>query len=164
MDGQDPMMGGNPNMGEQPPMDGQDPMMGGDPNMGEQPPMDGQDPNMGEQPPMDGQDPNMGEQPPMDGNNDDSTISIINQLSDEDREAVRAYAESMLDTSIEQESTPEQSMMESIVFTKKQLNKLFENFGPTEDEIQRNKKNKPLNQKKERTVSSKSPFNSPRFK
>lgn len=151
MDGQDPMMGGDPNMNEQPPMDGQDPMMGGDPNMSEQPPM------------MDG-DPNMSEQPPMDSNSNDSTTSIINQLSDEDREAVRAYAESMLDTHNEQEPAPEEPMMESVMFTKKQLNKLFENFGPTEDEIQRNKKNKPLNQKKERTVSSKSPFNAPKFK
>ena len=91
-------------------------------------------------------------------------MSIINQLSDEDREAVRAYAESMLDTHNEQEPAPEEPMMESVMFTKKQLNKLFENFGPTEDEIQRNKKNKPLNQKKERTVSSKSPFNAPKFK
>ena len=156
--------------GEQPPMDGQDPMMG-DPNMGgEQPPMDGQDPMMddpnmgGEQPPMDGQDPMMGD-PNMGG--DDSTMSIINQLSDEDREAVRAYAESMIaNQGGEQmaEPTSEPPMMESVIFTKKQMDMLFENFGPTEDELQKSKKNDKLSKKKAQNVSKKSPFNSPKFK
>ena len=53
-------------------------------------------------------------------------------------------------------------MMESYVFTKKQMDMLFENFGPTEDEIHKEKKS--LSTKKERTVSKKSPFNSPKFK
>lgn len=180
----DPMMGGDPMAGGQPPMDGQDPAMDGDPMAGGQPPMDGQDPAMGgdpmmDDPAMDG-DPMAGEQPPMEGGEgDDSTMSIINQLSDEDREAVRAYAESMLSKSEGGQEAPagedpmmgdpamggEQSpMMESFIFTKKQLNTLMENFGPTEDELQKQDERKPLPKKKEKTVSGKSPFNSPKFK
>ena len=86
MGGMDPnAMGGDPNA------------MGGDPNA-----MGGMDPNaMGGDPNAMGgdsmmNDPAMGSDPAMDGQTDDSTMSIINQLSDEDREAVRAYAESML--------------------------------------------------------------------
>ncbi len=169
----DPMMGGDPMAGEQPPMNGQDPAMGGDPMAGGQPPMDGQDPAMGG-------DPMAGEQPPMEGGEgDDSTMSIINQLSDEDREAVRAYAESMLSKSEGGQEAPagedpmmgdpamggeQPPMMESFIFTKKQLNTLMENFGPTEDELQKQDERKPLPKKKEKTVSGKSPFNSPKFK
>ena len=160
-----PMMGGDPMADEQPPMDGQDPAMGGDPMM-DDPTMEG-DPMAGEQPPMDGED------------GDDSTMSIISQLSDEDREAVRAYAESMLSKSEGGQEAPtgegpmmddpamggeQQPMMESFIFTKKQLNTLMENFGPTEDELQKQDERKPLQKKKERTVSDKSPFNSPKFK
>ena len=162
----DPMAGGDPMSDGQPPMDGQPPVDG-------QPPMDGQDPAVGG-------DPMGGEQPPMDGEEgDDSTMSIINQLSDEDREAVRAYAESMLSKSKGEQEAPagegpmmddpamggeQQPMMESFIFTKKQLNTLMENFGPTEDELQKHDERKPLQKKKERTVSDKSPFNSPKFK
>lgn len=167
----DPMVGGGPMSDGQPPVDGQ-------------PPIDGQDPAVGgdqmtDDTAMDG-DPMGGEQPPMDGEEgDDSTMSIINQLSDEDREAVRAYAESMLNKSESGQEVPagegpmtddpamgeEQSpMMESFIFTKKQLNTLMENFGPTEDELQKQDERKPLSKKKEKTVSDKSPFNSPKFK
>lgn len=169
----DPMMGGDPAMGGDSMADGQDPAMGGDPMAGGQPPMDGQDPAMGG-------DPMAGEQPPMEGGEgDDSTMSIINQLSDEDREAVRAYAESMLSKSEDGQEAPagedpmmddpamggeQPPMMESFIFTKKQLNTLMENFGPTEDELQKQDERKPLPKKKEKTVSGKSPFNSPKFK
>ena len=161
-----------------------DPMAGGDPMSDGQPPMDGQDPAVGGDPMTDdtamGGDPMDGAQPSMDdGEGDDSTMSIINQLSDEDREAVRAYAESMLSKSKGEQEAPagegpmmddpamgeEQSpMMESFIFTKKQLNTLMENFGPTEDELQKQDERKPLSKKKEKTVSDKSPFNSPKFK
>ena len=160
------------------------PMAGGDPMSDGQPPVDGQDPAAGGDPMTDdtamGGDPMDGTQPPMDdGEGDDSTISIINQLSDEDREAVRAYAESMLSKSKGEQEAPagedpmmndpamegeQQPMMESFIFTKKQLNTLMENFGPTEDELQKQDERKPLQKKKERTVSDKSPFNSPKFK
>ena len=173
----DPMAGGDPMSDGQPPMDGQPPVDG-------QPPMDGQDPAVGGDPMTDdtamGGDPMDGAQPSMDdGEGDDSTMSIINQLSDEDREAVRAYAESMLSKSESGQEAPagegpmtddpamggEQSpMMESFIFTKKQLNTLMENFGPTEDELQKQDERKPLPKKKEKTVSNKSPFNSPKFK
>ena len=161
----DPMVDGDPMADEQPPMDGQDPAMGGDPMMDD--PTMGGDPMAGEQPPMEGED------------GDDSTMSIINQLSDEDREAVRAYAESMLSKSEGGQEAPagegpmmddpsmggeQQPMMESFIFTKKQLNTLMENFGPTEDELQKQDERKPLPKKKEKTVSNKSPFNSPKFK
>ena len=167
----DPMMGGGPMTDGQPPVD-------------EQPPIDGQDPavsgdQMTDDTAMDG-DPMGGGQPPVDGGEgDDSTMSIINQLSDEDREAVRAYAESMLSKSEGGQEAPagegpmmdgpsmggeQQPMMESFIFTKKQLNTLMENFGPTEDELQKQDERKPLQKKKERTVSDKSPFNSPKFK
>jgi hypothetical protein len=102
-----------------------------------------------------GGDPNMG--------GDDSTISIINQLSDSDREAVRAYAESMLNNANEEPNNSEESpVMESVIFSKKQLKKIFENFGPTEDELEKNKNT--YSKKKTKTVSNKSPFNSPKFK
>jgi hypothetical protein len=106
-------------------------------------------------------------------------MSIINKLSDEDREAVRAYAESMLSKSEGGQKAPagedpmmgdpamggeQPPMMESFIFTKKQLNTLMENFGPTEDELQKQDERKPLPKKKEKTVSGKSPFNSPKFK
>ena len=154
------------------PMDGASPAPSGDPMAGEQPPMDGQDTAMGDDPMMG--DPAMGG-----GEGDDSTMSIINQLSNEDREAVRAYAESMLSRSEGGQESPasedpmmdepamggeQQPMMESFIFTKKQLKYLMENFGPTEDEIQKQDKRKPLPKKKEKTVSTKSPFNSPKFK
>ena len=161
-----------------------DPMAGGDPMSDGQPPMDGQDPAVGGGSMTDdtamGGDPMDGAQPSMDdGEGDDSTMSIINQLSDEDREAVRAYAESMLSKSEGGQEAPagedpmmddpamggeQQPMMESFIFTKKQLNTLMENFGPTEDELQKQDERKPLQKKKERTVSDKSPFNSPKFK
>lgn len=167
----DPMAGGDTAMGGDSMMG--DPAMGGDPMEGEQPPMDGQDPAMGG-------DPMASEQPPMEGGEgDDSTMSIINQLSDEDREAVRAYAESMLSKNENGQEAPagedpmmsdpamgeeQPPMMESFIFTKKQLNTLMENFGPTEDELQKQDERKPLPKKKEKTVSGKSPFNSPKFK
>ena len=161
-----------------------DPMAGGDPMSDGQPPMDGQDPAVGGGSMTDdtamGGDPMDGAQPSMDDvEGDDSTMSIIDQLSDEDREAVRAYAESMLSKSKGEQEAPagegpmmddpamggeQQPMMESFIFTKKQLSTLMENFGPTEDELQKQDERKPLQKKKERTVSDKSPFNSPKFK
>ena len=161
-----------------------DPGMGGDPATGpsEMPPADGNgqldsnmDPGM-EEPPMD--DPSMGGEPPMDepegGEGDDSTISIINQLSPEDREAVRSYAESMLardENSGEREMGGEEPpmegpeagpMMESVIFTKKQLKAINENFLQMSDDEE--KKDKKVGLKKGDKLHKKSPFNSPKFK
>ena len=94
--------------------------------------------------PMAGGDPMAGEQPPMDG-----------------QDPAMGGDPMMDDPAMGGEQQP---MMESFIFTKKQLNTLMENFGPTEDELQKQDERKPLPKKKEKTVSNKSPFNSPRFK
>lgn len=171
-------MGGDPNAGA--PMGG-DPM-GGDTGMGNM--NDGQlDPpdmggDMGGEPgPLDGA-PMGGEG---EGEGDDSTISIINQLSPEDREAVRSYAESMLsrdetkgggdmggdqppmDGGDPMGGDPNGGgapMMESFVFSKKQLKSINENLPVTDIR----KKDVKINDKKKgNNTPRKSPFNSPKF-
>lgn len=74
------------------------------------------------------------------GQEDDSTIGIINQLSDEDKDAVRAYAESLLsrnenDTEQSQDMSAGENdvganmpMMENVIFSKKQLKMLKESL------------------------------------
>lgn len=107
------------------------------------------------------------------GEPNDETMEIINQLSPKDKEAVKSYAESLVskdenDENVEgQNEVPqdglnmETPMNESFIFSKKQLNKLLmENFGPTEDELETNKK--PNLIKKQKNVK-KSPFNAPDF-
>ena len=156
------MMGGDPNA-----MGGDPSMMGGDPNAmgGDQSMMGGDQNAMGGDPSMMGGDPNaMGSDPNMMGDSSeagsDDTMSIINQLSDEDREAVRSYAESMLNNGGEQqEDGGAQPMMEQVIFTKKQLNKLQENFGPSQDELMKKNDRKEL--PKKNSKSKNSPFNSP---
>jgi hypothetical protein len=174
--GADPM-GGDPNMGGAPAGDpmGGDPGMGGDPSMGSAPAGDpmGGDPGMGDDP-MNG--PDMSADT---GDGDDSTMSIINQLSDTDREAVRAYAESMLNRDETQAGTEptgeptdapmdapaggdqEQPMMESVTFTKGQLEKINEVFGDNQNDF---RDKKPLNKREEKVVSKKSPFAPKNFK
>jgi hypothetical protein len=109
---------------------------------------------MNNEDPMGGDGPMNNEDPMNDENDesDDSTISIINQLSPSDKEAVRAYAKSMLVNKMED------NLSESFIFTKKQLNKIMENFNDTES-----KKSNLSNKEKKTTVSKKSPFNSPKF-
>lgn len=185
--GGDPGMGSGPNMGGAPTNDpnamGGDPM-GGDPGMGGAPagdPMGGDpmggDPGMNDDP-MNG--PDMGADT---GEGDDSTMSIINQLSDTDREAVRAYAESMLNrdetqAGVEPTGEPgdapmdapmdapaggdqEQPMMESVTFTKGQLEKINEVFGDIQNDF---RDKKPLSKREEKVVSKKSPFAPKNFK
>lgn len=103
---------------------------------------------------------------------DDSTMGIINQLSSDDKDAVRAYAESLLNKNDNQDNGDEEStgdglnmeapvggnMAEAVIFTKAQLDAINENFNnqePVED--------KPLNKKTKNNVSKKSPFNTPKF-
>lgn len=145
------------------PMDGMadgngvlDPTMGGEPPMGNEPPMD---------------------EPAAEGGEDDSTMSIINQLKPEDREAVRSYAESMLSRDETQDEDPAmggeeemgngpipdaqgdgQPMMESVVFTKGQLKHIHENFNNNEKEKENNGNNK-----MRKNTSKNSPFNAPKF-
>lgn len=101
---------------------------------------------------------------------DDSTMSIINQLSDTDREAVRAYAESMLnrDETVDNNSNenpdgPSEPMQEtkSVIFTKGQLREMNENFGPTADELEKTKQN--MFSKKTNDRNNKTPFDKPKF-
>lgn len=152
-------------------------MMGGDPNeMGMDPSMEGGGPNaMGRDPNAMGMDPNIagGDQNTMGGDinamdggqsgeGSDDTMSIINQLSDTDKEAVRSYAKSMLNKSDSQQENGDagnQPMMESVVFTKKQLIKIQENFGPSQDELMKKNDRKELPKKISKSGSS--PFNSP---
>jgi hypothetical protein len=157
----------------------------GDPSMNEpiggpEQPMDGPAGDMGaapmDEPPMGGQEGGM-EEPPMDspdgmepggeeGGTGDSTIDIINKLSDTDKEAVRAYAESMLDRSENQgEGNMEpgmEPMAESVIFTKKQLSKINENLINMDKDD--NKKNLIGASKPNKKLSKKSPFSSPKFK
>ena len=103
----------------------------------------------------------------------DSTESIINQLSDDDKEAVRNYAKSLLSRDEEQsenqsdemespEVAPEQEqgnvMME---ITKGRLNKIREaiqeSFMDSEKDTERNGKQK----KTRKSYGKKSPFDSP---
>ena len=97
-----------------------------------------------------------------DGDGGDNDIdSIVNQLSAEDRKAVRSYAQSMLDRS---EKNDGNSMMESIVLKKRQIRGLSENFGPSEDELKMSfDERKPLNRKIKSVISKKSPFKNPDF-
>ena len=107
---------------------------------------------------------------PSDGG--DSTMDIINQLSDDDKEAVRSYAQSMLARDeTKNGQTPEDNggdempMMETVIFSKGQLRQIAENFGPTEDELNKKEddKRRPAEKKAKKNASSKSPFNSPKF-
>lgn len=174
----EPPMDNNAPMGDAP-MDGEAPVDNAP--MGDMPQDNGGAPM--DNAPMDGGEAPMGDEPPMEGGEegDDSTMSIINQLSDTDKEAVRAYAKSMLnrdesqnngEDNGEEEVPPMDAsmgqnndgapMMECVIFTKKQLRKINENFGPTSDELEKDKK--PLEKKKSKQVGLKSPFSAPRFK
>lgn len=165
-----------------PPMDGA--LAGSaiaDPNMGQSMnntnlniPMGGEDSTMGEDPSMGNEEPTDNGGMPQEG--DDSTMSIINQLSPDDKEAVRNYAESML-TRDETQNNPngemsedpmmdgsnDGQMMESVIFTKRQINKICENFNQKNNDDDENLENKPLGKKKGKTVSKNSPFNNPKF-
>ena len=106
------------------------------------------------------------------GMGDDETMNIINKLSPKDKEAVKSYAES-LSSNNEDSNEPEQQepmqdglnmeapMNETFIFKKSQLNKLMENFGPTNDELVKDKKANLS--KKNKKVAKNSPFNAPDF-
>jgi hypothetical protein len=115
----------------------------------------------------------MEEEMPMDSMENDKTMEIINKLSDKDKKTVEAYAESLLSNDedkndeSEDEQIPdglnmEQPVNESFIFTKKQLTKLMENFGPTNDELEKDKKE--VESKMNKNSSKNTPFNSPKFK
>lgn len=103
----------------------------------------------------------------------DETMEIINQLSPKDKEAVKSYAESLISKDESNDSTEEMNdapvqdglnmeppMNETFIFNKKQLNKLMENFGPMDAELEKNEK--PNLVKKQKPIK-KTPFNAPDF-
>ena len=123
---------------------------------------------MGNDMPMDGE-------APMDNNEmgGDETMDIINQLSPKDKEAVKSYAESLIskdesdDNAEEAQDVPAQDglnmeapMNETFIFRKKQLNKLMENFGPMDAELEKDEK---TNLVKKQKKTKKTPFNAPDF-
>lgn len=131
-----------------------------------------EDPNMmggmGNDMPMDGE-------TPMDNNEmgGDETIDIINKLSPKDKEAVKSYAESLIskdesgDNTEETQDAPVQDGLnmeapinETFIFRKKQLNKLMENFGPMDAELEKDEK---TNLVKKQKKTKKTPFNAPDF-
>ena len=103
---------------------------------------------------------------------DDSTMGIINKLNDDDKDAVRSYAESLLKRDKGQNENGEEptsdglnmeapvggNMSESVIFTKAQLRKINENFNKEEDKLE-----KPLSKKEKNITNKKSPFNVPNF-
>lgn len=107
------------------------------------------------------------------GMGDDETMNIINKLSPKDKEAVKSYAESLVSNNEESNESEQQEepmqdglnmetpVNETFIFSKKQLNKLMENFGPSEAELE--KEEKPNLVKKHKNVKN-SPFNAPDFK
>lgn len=103
---------------------------------------------------------------------DDSTMGIINQLSDDDKDAVRSYAESLLkkndekakddeeymDDGLNMEAPTGGNMSESVIFTKAQVKKINENLSNLETDTK-----KPLPKKSKNIIDKKSPFNAPKF-
>lgn len=129
----------------------------------DQPPMD-----TGNEPQPMGDDMGNGDEPmmPQDnmGGGDDEITSIFNNLTDTDKKAAKNYISSLLDREESQgqggEMEPQAEMpMEGISLTKKQLGKLYEQFGinALDDESKEKKVEKVKN------VSKKSPFRAPRF-
>lgn len=146
-------------------------MMGGEMPNGEMPADPGMDGGMPMDPGMDGEMPEAGGEP------NDETMEIINKLSEKDKEAVKSYAESLI--SKDETSEPEMDnqdilpqdglnmeapMNETFIFKKGQLNKLMENFGPTEDELENEKRRPNLVKKQKNKENVKnSPFKAPDF-
>lgn len=139
-----------------------------DPGMGGGAPEGGDmsmDPGMGEEMPVGGEmpmDPGMG---------GDETMNIINKLSPKDKEAVKAYAESLSSKDEGNDEMPEGGDMpmqdglnmeapvnETYIFKKKQLNNIMENFANMGDDS-KPEKNKQVKKYKNSNINS--PFNSP---
>ena len=141
----------------------------GDPNIGMGQPEEQNTPQMDDQgmPPMD---------TPMDDQGggmvnaeDDEMMNLLSQLSIEDKAAAKKYIESMIDDAndYEQEgeeeaANGEQSMFESVVFTKGQLSRIHESIRPSMEDNRNSKSG--LAPQKKRNNPGKSPFNAPEFK
>lgn len=145
----------------------QDPNMAMDPNtMGGDPNMMGGDPNMM------GGDPNMEMDPNAMGGEEENPrltnlMNTASNLSDDDLKATESYADSLLskdETQADNGGQPEdgQQMMEQVIFTKKQLNIIKENFGPSQDELMKKNDRKELPKKQSSKIKN-SPFSPPKF-
>lgn len=144
--------------------------MGADPNIGAGIGNMAEDPNAGmpaEDPMTNGElDPNLGSDAEM---NDDSTAGIIDQLSDDDKEAVRNYAKSLLNR--DESSAPEEGGMEEpaqgqqgvmMEITKGRLKKVQQKLGETFRDNKRGEEKPDKKQKKvNKNRGKKSPFDSP---
>lgn len=159
----------DPNMGmDQNAMEGDPNMMGSDTNMM------GNDPNtMGGDPSMmgDGQGAMGNDTNAMGGEEDNprlkNLMNTASSLSDEDLKATESYADSLLSrdetqTGVDGQQEDEQQMMEQVIFTKKQLNMLKENFGPSQDELMKKTEKKELPKKQSSKIKN-SPFSPPKF-
>lgn len=157
-----------PNMAMDPNTMGGDPnMMGGDPNMM------GADPNMEMDPNAMGGDQGAMEndQNAMGGEEENPRLTNLmntaSNLSDDDLKATESYADSLLskdETQTDNGGQPEdgQQMMEQVIFTKKQLNIIKENFGPSQDELMKKNDRKELPKKQSSKIKN-SPFSPPKF-
>ena len=143
--------------------------MGADPNIGagignmaDQPDAPVEDPAMGDV------DPNLGS----DYQDDDSTSGIIDQLSDEDKEAVRNYAKSLLSRdegqpmqdmgTPEQPAEPEQGQGVMMEITKGRLKKVQKHLSETfRDNEKENDGTDRKQEKVKKNFGKKTPFDSP---
>lgn len=121
-------------------------------------PQDAPMPREGE---MDAPMPDEPSEAPSNREGDDSTMGIINQLSDEDKEAVRSYAQSMLEKEKEPEDKTEApAPVQERIFTKGEIQNM-------KDESLLGK-GKPYSSdaplEKKMKVSKSSPFTAPVFK
>lgn len=160
MMGADPMADPNAAAGADPTMADPNAAAGGDPTMTDPNAAAGGDPTMA--------DPTMGDPNADMGGGDDPLVQAITQragdLSDKDKKTLLSYEDSLKADDAENGggedmAQQQQPMMEQVIFTKKQLNKLQENFGPSQDELMKKPNRKALPEKKRK--SNGSPFSSP---
>lgn len=101
---------------------------------------------------------------------DDSTESLLNQLSPEDKEAARKYILSMIEDDNEQDTEevepateevpaaePAPTMEESVAFSKASFKKVCENFGIMNDD-EKGKKNTVQTKSGNKKIKASSPF------
>lgn len=153
--------------------------MTADPNIGAGIGNVANDPNAGmptEDPAMDGADTDMAD-PGMEGGAeggiaDDSTASIIDQLSDEDKEAVRNYAESLLNrdeaapadgmgAGMEEPAAPDQEQGVMMEITKGRLKKVQKYINEKFRENDRKGDDERKAEKVNKDFRKKTPFDSP---
>ena len=155
-------------------MPAQDPnAMAMDPNAGMMDPMAGGDPNAMPEDPMAGADPAAGGEEGIDGMD---VQGLYDSLPNEDKDAAEGYLKYLKRKNEEggveggepmagpnampADPMAQQPMMESVVFSKKQLKQIQEQIGTSGE---KEPEEKPLSSKKNQKFNSKSPFGSKRF-